>query len=258
MKYLDAHIHLNLNEKDPVGDLAANLEQAGCSGAVLILNSDAEKCLFFKRRRELQDSGLMWHIGMLVDLNTPPENDYYSELEENGFPYSLKLHPRFSRLSQGDIPLILSRIQKTGLHYQNIIIDGFYYGYRIENCISQELATAAACAFPQKTIVYSHAGGSHILDTLLHLRDLPNIVYDFSLSCNYLRRTSVYPDFVQMLRFNKMKVMFGSDHPDFKISAAINATDEIADAAGLSPAEKESLFWGNAIKYYNFNRNGNL
>jgi len=260
MKYIDAHIHLNMKAKDPVRDLVENLRQAGCSGAVLILNSDAEKECFFEHCDELPDSGLVWHIGMLVDLDSPHKNetDYFSVLKRNFLPYSVKLHSRISRLSIGDIPAILSQIRNMEQLFENIIVDGFYYGSRIENCISLELVIAAARAFPEKTVVYSHSGGIHILETLVHLRDLPNIVYDFSLSCNYLRNTSVYPDFVQILRFNKTKVMFGSDHPDFSIPSALKTTGEMADDAGLSSSERESLFCGNAMKYYSFRQMGSV
>ncbi|MBO4633668.1 MAG: hypothetical protein J5858_17265, partial [Lentisphaeria bacterium] len=75
MKYIDAHIHLNMKAKNPVRDLIENLEHAGCSGAVLILNSDAEKCCFFEHCNELLDSSLIWHIGMLVDLESPHKNE---------------------------------------------------------------------------------------------------------------------------------------------------------------------------------------
>ena len=253
MKCVDAHLHFNLAKKNPAEDIVQELKGSDCSAGVLILNTVDDKNFFLEHSRELFDSGIGWHIGVLVGLSScQADVRLWEFLRSDKIPYSIKLHPRLSRLALDDIPCVLSRIPTMATGFQNIIIDGFYYGAHLENRISLELAIAASRMFPTRNIVYSHSGGIRVLETLLHMRELSNVVYDFSLSCNYLCKTSVRQDFVQMLRFNKSRVMFGSDYPDFAVKNASEATRDLACDADLSPAESMDLFYNNALKYYRF------
>lgn len=257
MKCIDAHIHFDLKQKDPAEDIVRNLQLMNCSAGVLILNSEAEKVFFLNNHSRLLNSGIGWHIGVLAGLQPcQADSQLYQLLDAENIPWSVKLHPRLSRFTLADIPSVLESVRCGKTNFQNIIIDGFYYGANLDNCIAMELVIASAGMFPEKRIVYAHSGGIHVLKTLVHLRELANVVYDFSLSCNYLCHTSVRQDFIQLLRYNKNKVMFGSDYPDFSLGSARAATLDIVRDAGLTSEEQDRIFFENAAAYYKFSSNG--
>lgn len=250
---IDAHVHLNMKESSPLPSLEANLASCRIGGGVLILNSAEEKKYLSGHLHELAASGIRWHIGVLVDLKSgPPETALLNALSACSIPFSIKVHSRFSGLCASDIPSLIKTIDEMPGSWENIIVDGFYYGARLEHQIAMELAIALSRHYSGKKIVYAHAGGIHILETLVHLRERKNIYYDFSLSCNYLLHSSLAADYALFLKHNKLRVMFGSDYPDFFPADALSATRTICETARLSPDEQNAVFRGNAENVYTF------
>lgn len=252
-KTIDAHVHLNMKDIDPLSALNSNLESCHIEEAVLILNSKQEKQHFLDHFDAFTDNRRHWHIGVLVDLNSGPfETDLMNKLSAYSIPFSIKVHSRISGLCLSDIPSLIKKIGEMPRLWENIIVDGFYYGSRLEHQIAMELAIALSRHYENKRIVYAHSGGIHILETLVHLRDRKNIYYDYSLSCNYLLHSSLMSDFVLFLKFNKQRIMFGSDYPDFSSKDAILATQTLCETASLSPEEQSAVFYGNAKNIYSF------
>lgn len=242
-----------MKDVDPLLALNSNLECCHIEEAVLILNSKQEKQFFLDHFEAFTDVRHHWHIGILIDLNSGSlETDIINKLSACSIPYSIKVHSRISGLSTSDIPSLIETIDTMPDSWQNIIVDGFYYGSHLEHQIALELAVALSRRYEDKKVIYAHSGGIHILETLVHLRDRKNIYYDYSLSCNYLLKTSLKTDFVQFLKFNKQRIMFGSDYPDFSSSDAVRATLSLCEAASLSPDEQAAVFYGNAKSIYTF------
>lgn len=252
-KIIDAHVHLNMKDINPFNALKANLASCKIEEAVLILNSQKEKEYFLDHFQEVAEDRHHWHIGVLIDLNSGAlETDIMNRLLSRSIPFSIKVHPRFSGLCISDIPSLIKKIDEMPRSWENIIVDGFYYGSHLEHQIAMELAIAFSRHYEDKRIIYAHAGGIHILKTLVHLRDRGNICYDYSLSCNYLLDSSLKTDFVLFLKHNKQKVMFGSDYPDFSSENAVRATQTLCEAAMLSPDEQADVFYHNAKRLYSF------
>lgn len=252
-KIIDAHVHLNMKENNSCDALNSNLASCNIEETVLILNSQKEKLYFLDHFQEIADKQHHWHIGVLIDLNSGAlETDIMNMLLSRSIPFSIKVHSRISELSVSDIPSLIKKIDEMPGSWENIIVDGFYYGSHLEHQIALELSIALSRHYEDKKIIYAHAGGIHILETLVHLRDRKNIYYDYSLSCNYLLNTSLKTDYVQFLKFNKQRIMFGSDYPDFSSSDAVRMTMELCEAASLSPDEQNAVFYGNAKNVYSF------
>lgn len=239
----DGHIHFNPAKADPLADLFDELERNALHGAVLILNSLDEKELFRRHAQCIRHGALRVHPAGLIDPRAPKEGlAFLRFLEDAGFDYSVKLHPRLSGTVRDDIPAALALAEQ--LPGRRIIVDGFYYGDRLEHQVHLELALALARAHPERGIVYAHAGGIHVLETLVHARPLKNIRFDLSLSVNYLQGTSAWADLAHFLRYNRDRVFFGSDYPDFPVADAIRACQALILRSGLPSEETESLVFG--------------
>lgn len=247
-RIFDSHMHLNLSEDNPVGELLSQMESSGIDQAVLILNRREEDALLRKYAHMQGQLNKKLSLAIWADYH---ENSHFLAAEfwrAKGFSVYTKLHPRISGITVNDFPSICSMLQND--LSKTIIIDCFGYGHHIEHHTGIELGIVLAQTFPEKHIVLAHAGGEQLLKCMLYTRTLPNIYYDISLTCNYLFHSSVHADMVQLLRYNASRVMYGSDYPDFLPDSAIKNVMSLCLEAGLNAEEIQRIFEENARKIY--------
>ena len=246
---IDSHVHFNLKANNPYDDLKCNLKNSNIDKSVLIVNNENEYQILKDNSKRLISDGFIGAIASIVDPHKPSPLDLIERCTGYGLPMAIKIHPRISDITRNDFLILLDNLGKVDV--KTIIVDSFIYGPKLESHIGCDLAVCLAESFKDKKIVLAHAGGCEMLKTLLVTRPLANIFYDFSLSCNYLMRTSVEPDMIHGLRLWKKRIMFGTDYPDFSFEQALSATKYLCEKAELNSTEEEMVFSKNAIDIYN-------
>ena len=223
---IDVHTHFDMESNKPIDKYIETLKEAKIKNVVLILNSSNEMDLFWKNRDRLISELEMIHIVLLCDIHNPDFFYNNAQISEKlKIPYSIKLHPRLSKIERKDFCSITNYIKD--FSFRNIVIDSFLYGSNLESWCYIELAIFMARNFPTHNIVMAHFGGIETLKTMLSTRELKNITYDCSLSVDYLKGTSIWMDLKHCILHSKKRVMFGSDMPSFSPQASVKNLREM-------------------------------
>jgi predicted TIM-barrel fold metal-dependent hydrolase len=214
-------------------------------GFILILNNEEEKALFEK---SFFDSYTELFPLSAIAINYELANSRFLEkINDSNIKLGIKLHPRLSNITLDKFSAIASFIEN--IKFDFIIIDCFYYGSSLESHINLELSIFIAKYFKNTKIILAHGGGHKVLEYMLYTRDLKNIYFDFSLTSNYLKNTSVRQDILNFIKFNYKKVFFGSDYPDFTVKKSIDTYIELLQDTELNVEQKESIFADNILEY---------
>lgn len=218
MKIYDAHMHIDLRSEDKLYKYLENI-----SGGNIIANSQEELNAVLSHQ-DIFDMGkklnfiVYWHDGF--------EEQSQRWKKELGIKkIGIKLHPRIQNYMTEDIEKIIVRLEK--VDFDNIIIDAFDVGSRIENFISLQLILELAKAYPDKKIIVAHAGGYRCLEYLLVLKDFKNLFYDISFTINYLKSSSVVMDIQHLLYVRRNKILFGTDFPEYGLDETLNNFNNI-------------------------------
>ncbi len=242
MELFDAHMHIDLKNEDR---LYKHLE--GISGGTVIANS-LEELEAVLRHQELFSTGKKVQLCVLWDV----VKDFEKQAEEwkwiTGMEkVGVKLHPRIQNLTFTDIDKIVQGLSK--MDFDNIVVDAFEVGHRIENHISLFLILELAKAFPEKKIIAAHAGGYRCLEYLLVLKDFKNMFYDISFTVNYLKHSSVSLDIRHLLCVRRDKILFGTDFPEYGLDETLDNFNSIIQ--GLEEKEEIRRF----VLYENYKNN---
>lgn len=244
MKLIDSHIHLPNPSEKPFESFQHMVQASGLSAFVLILNTQEQMDTYQQNLEKLTALGLPYRLAVLqAPTKASPETPI--ELTNSAI---LKIHPRISALTKNDFPAIS---QIVAVHPSEVVIvDCFPYGHHIEQHIGLELALLLAERYPHKKLVIAHGGGVDILRAMLYSRNLPNIYFDFSFSCNYLAETSVAADMSHVMKHQSDRLLFGSDYPSFHPEQAKEKYIQYACKAGLSQHQIENVLYKNVVKLF--------
>jgi len=242
-KIFDSHIHFNMKADDIINDFKAVVSIL--EGFILILNTYEEKQLFLKEfLNDFHENYPLSAIALNYELFDSEISDL---LISKNIKLGVKIHPRLSDITINDFEDIVTKLKS--LEFSFIIIDCFYYGSSLVNHINLELSIYIAKKFSNTKILLAHGGGHKVLEYMLYTRDLQNIYYDFSLSSNYLRNTSLKKDMINFIKFNYKKVFFGSDYPDFTIKQSIDTYSEFITEANLHTSTIENVYSANILRF---------
>lgn len=238
-KIYDSHIHFNMKADDIIQDFKNEI--VGLEGFILILNTLEEKKLFL--------SSLYNDFKKIFPLSAVAINYEYLDLEfislmnQQNIKLGIKLHPRLSNIIKDKFTYIVEKMKR--LSFDFIVIDCFYYGSNLETHTNLELSILIAKCFQNKNVLLAHGGGHKVLEYMLYTRDLKNIFYDFSLTSNYLKDTSIKQDIVNFIKFNNSKIFFGSDYPDFNVRNALESYKNFIQKSNIEDEKIKKIFFYN-------------
>lgn len=177
--------------------------------------------------------------------------NYLEILKEAGVK-GIKFHSYTQGISEADYSnavLIAQRAASMGFY---ICIDTSYGTTKLFDYNNMKLA-ARICEFVKDTpVILLHSGGMRFNDALVIADYCSNVYLETSFSLNYLAN-SPYEDFFAFLyrKIGSERVIFASDFPYVLIEQAIEVLDRVLEKAGFSEAEKENVFYKNAVKIVN-------
>jgi predicted TIM-barrel fold metal-dependent hydrolase len=244
-KIFDSHIHFNMKVNDPINDFKEQVDKL--EGFILILNNEKEKILF--EENLLNTFKKLFPLSAIAINYELANTDFIEKISDFKIKMGIKLHPRLSKITVDKFETVVHILEK--IKFDFIVIDCFYYGSSLETHTNLELSIFIAKYFKDKKILLAHGGGHKVLEYMLYTRDLKNVYYDFSLSSNYLQNTSARIDIVNFIKFNSLKVFFGSDYPDFTVSNSIDIYNQLMIEAKLDEEQKKRIYYSNVLNFLN-------
>jgi predicted TIM-barrel fold metal-dependent hydrolase len=192
-----------------------------------------------------------------------PENDVISivfdyrdnyevvkEIISTGKLKALKIHSKIQKIAEQHYPVLMEKLE--GLNTQiPIIIDAVYYGDELEYQPSLKYIIAIAKKFRNNPIIVAHSGGYNVLEYFYHLKTLDNVFFDLSLSLSYMRHTSVFVDFKNLIRFgDSKKILFGTDYPLIDPKTHLDVFMEVAGELKMSEDTIHQILFSNSEKLF--------
>ncbi|HVO33757.1 MAG TPA: amidohydrolase family protein [Elusimicrobiota bacterium] len=233
-RIFDAHLHIESGLQDY--DLRID-------GANIIFNS-----LESYRRLRKQWTRPMNAMTLLFDFRDGWE--FVRTETASGRVQALKIHSRIQGIRAPQYKLIGNKIERLPSNLP-IVVDAFYYGADMETQPNLAEIARLARRFTGRPWVMAHAGGHRTLDYFLHLRELPNIYYDLSLSLQYLEDTSALMDLKKLVRFtDKNRILFGSDFPGASPRRQRAILMKILAECEVTPSDAQNIFYNNARRLY--------
>jgi predicted TIM-barrel fold metal-dependent hydrolase len=159
---------------------------------------------------------------------------------------ALKIHNRVQKIGAPDYAVLVSMLEEVAPTVP-IVIDAFYYGDDLEFQPNLGNIIQIAKKFPGIPIIVAHCGGIEILKYFYHLKPLSNIYFDLSFSLAYLKNTSVYADYKNLLKYgNHDQILFGTDYPFIDARAQLSTFRDLADEASLKKSVVDKVLFDNA------------
>lgn len=239
----DSHIHFNMKVNDPIDDFKRVVSIL--DGFILILNTKEEKTLF--KKEFLKSFKTDYPLSAVVFSYELYESNLTENLIAQDIKVGVKLHPRLSNIKKNNFDKVANKLEEQKFDF--IIVDCFYYSSNLDNHINLELAIYIAKYFKDTKVLLAHGGGHKVLEYMLYTRDLKNVYYDFSLTSNYLKNTSVWKDMLNFIKFNSQKVFFGSDYPDFTVQKSIIVYCDLIKESNLNIEQEEQIFCKNILDF---------
>jgi len=126
---------------------------------------------------------------------------------------ALKVHSRIQKISKDEYAEVEYKLREIPSHVP-VILDAWYYGSELEYNPQIEGLIYIIKKQPNRKFVVAHSGGYKIIEYFYHTRELDNIIYDLSLTPQYLSDSSLFVDFKKFIKWiAPYKLMFGSDYP---------------------------------------------
>ncbi len=167
---------------------------------------------------------------------------------------ALKIHSRIQKIQEEDYPVLIERLENLN-PVLPIIIDAFYYGDDLEFQPNLKYIIEIAKKFPSCPIVVAHCGGYEVLKYFYHLKSLENIYFDLSFSPAYLKNTSVYADFKNLIKFgNENRLMFGTDFPFINAKEQLNSVLQILEECRIKEGTSNRILFSNAAELFQASR----
>lgn len=166
---------------------------------------------------------------------------------------ALKIHSRIQEIHKNDYPYLCERLEELNPNIP-IIIDAFYFGDELDFQPSLSSIIQIAKRFPNVPVIVAHCGGIHVLRYFYHLKNIANVFFDLSLSLAYLKATSVFLDFKNLIRYASIeKLIFGTDYPWIDAKKQKLSFDEIADELSISNKDREKILYSNSLRLFKSN-----
>lgn len=168
------------------------------------------------------------------------------EIVAAGKVKALKIHSKIQKISEKDYPVLMAKLAELNTRLP-IIIDAIYYGDELEFQPSLQYIIAIAKQFKDNPIIVAHSGGYDVLKYFYHLKTLPNIYFDLSLSLSYMRHTSIFADFKNLIRFgDSSKILFGTDYPTIDPKTHLDVFMEVSKELNLSEEAIHQILFSNS------------
>lgn len=165
--------------------------------------------------------------------------------------HGLKVHSRLLKIRDTDYSDLFDAYSRVADHKLPTVIDAFYFGDDLEVQPNLNRIAEMVKLFPDNTFIIAHSGGIRVLEYFLHLKNLPNVVFELSLSLSYLKHASVYRDFSVLLRFgDRDRIIFGTDFPYVDAGDQLQQFLHIARELGLSGDEQDRILYANAERIF--------
>lgn len=233
MQIFDCHFHIENGTDD------YNIEVAGRN---IIFNSFDS---YYKFKNHVTDAD---SVTLIFDYRNHFED--IMELLETGKVNALKIHNRIQKISAADYPVLLEQLDEAKPTVP-IIVDAFYFGDDLEFQPNLGNIIAIAKRLPDVPVIVAHCGGIEILKYFYHMKSLQNIYFDLSFSLAYLRHSSVYIDYKNLVKHgNPARILFGTDYPYVSPAEQLNAFMEITRDTNIPAATVEKMLFTNAQQLF--------
>lgn len=164
---------------------------------------------------------------------------------------AFKIHSRLLKITDTDYSDLFDAFSPFSHLGLPVIMDAFYFGDDLDVQPNLKRIAEMARLFPETTFIIAHSGGIKVLEYFLHLKNLPNVVFELSLSLSYLKHASVYKDFEVLLRFgDKNRIIFGTDFPYVDAAEQLQQFLHMARATGLSEEYQDKILYANASRMF--------
>jgi predicted TIM-barrel fold metal-dependent hydrolase len=164
---------------------------------------------------------------------------------------ALKIHSRLLKITDTDYSDLFDAFSPFSHFGLPVIMDAFYFGDELEVQPNLRRIAEMAKLFPETTFIIAHSGGIKVLEYFLHLKNLPNVVFELSLSLSYLKHASVYKDFEVLLRFgDKNRIIFGTDFPYVDPADQLGQFLKISREIALTDEDQEKILYTNAVRIF--------
>ncbi len=149
----------------------------------------------------------------------------------------LKLHPRFQGVAADD-PRSVALIRSAAELGAPVAIDALLWK-PTPLALQLPIRIDALCkAVPEAKIIMNHAGGFHFLDALAVAIANDNVYLELSVALEYFHDTPFEEQFLFVLsKVGPRRLMFGSDHPQKDMKAALELTKRSLQRIGFSETE---------------------
>jgi len=241
MKIFDCHYHIpSGNEIYAIND----------SGRNIIFNS-VESYLNHEGGFKQQDS-----CTVLFDFRNDPGRNrkLITENKINAW----KIHSRLQKISSADYPVLIEKLEDLKPEIP-LVIDAFYYGDDLAFQPDLGGIVSIAKRFPHVPVVVAHAGGYQVLRYFYHLKSIENIYFDLSFSLSYLKLTSAFMDFRNLIKTgDENRILFGTDFPFVNAADQLNTLEEIFLDLKTPEHAMSKIFYSNAITVFKPNAGDSL
>ena len=186
----------------------------------------------------------------IFDFKSDIEINNVLSLIENKQIQGLKIHSRIQKIVREDYDLICEKLKKIDINVP-VILDAWYYGSELKYNPNLEGLIQIAKSQPERKFVIAHSGGYKIIEYFYHTRELENVVYDLSLTTQYLSDSSLYLDFKKFIKWiDSSRILFGSDYPYASPKFQFELISDVLINFGKSKNDLDSIFSENGRKLY--------
>lgn len=234
MKIFDAHFHIDKG----YGQCAVEVQHRN-----VIFNSLSQ---YRERAGEVNSNDV---VTLVFDFKNDPDF-VRSQIAEKKIK-GIKIHSKIQQIADEDYPALFAELKKTDLSNMVVTVDAFYWGHDYAYQPNLKRIIELVELFPQTPFVIAHSGSIKVLEYFLHLRTLPNVYFDLSLSLAYLKYASVMQDFKVMLKFgNPDRIVFGTDYPAVTDKDQLDCFLALCEEVNMSEESKSKILFDNAYALF--------
>jgi predicted TIM-barrel fold metal-dependent hydrolase len=180
---------------------------------------------------------------------------YIKDQLQNKRIQALKIHSRIQQIGENDYNSLNEALESIMPITVPVIIDAFYYGADIEFQPILKQIVFLCRKFKDVRFIIAHSGGYEVLKYFYHLKNLENVYFDLSFSLAYLKNTSVFMDFKNLVRYgSSRRLLFGTDYPFIDAKKQLDIFMEICAEIKLSEENRDNILYLNSNKIF-FNGN---
>lgn len=234
MRIFDAHYHLDKGEEN------YNIE------------ADRRNYIFnYIEQYRLHSSNIDQKHPRSLLFDFSDEFNFVKQEVKSGRIQGLKIHSRLQKLHDEDYEKLFDAYSEVSDHKLPTILDAFYFGDDLSVQPNLNRIAQMVKLFPDNTFIIAHSGGIRVLEYFLHLKNLPNVVFELSLSLSYLKYASVHRDFSVLLRFgDRNRIIFGTDFPYVDAGDQLNVFLYLAHELGIREADMDKILFANAERVF--------